>query len=96
MSIIVLPVAVVVNMVVSSVALWIAGQITALKMAFKEVAIICVVSGLMWFVPYAGGILALLVFFYLLKQYTDAPMYPDMILVTLITQGIAAMCWYSF
>lgn len=65
---------------------WLAGKVTAVNILFKD-AIICVgVSSLLVFIPVVGWILSVVTYFYLLKKFTASDIWPDLILLVIVSK----------
>ena len=74
------------DVVVSGFFLWIAGKVTTVQIGFKE-GLICIgASSILALIPSVGWILSLIAFFYLLKDFTGANVWPDLILLVLVTK----------
>ncbi|EHR40044.1 hypothetical protein [Alishewanella jeotgali] len=74
------------DVVVSGFFLWIAGKVTTVQIGFKE-GLICIgASSILALIPGVGWILSIIAFFYLLKDFTGANVWPDLILLVLVTK----------
>ncbi|WP_028876949.1 hypothetical protein [Teredinibacter turnerae] len=70
---------------------FLAGKLTAVEIEFKE-AVICVgLSSLLGLIPSVGWILSIIAFFYLLKKYTAADIWPDLILLVVVSKLISVV-----
>lgn len=74
------------DVLVSGFFLWIAGKVTTVQIGFKE-GLICIgASSILGLIPGVGWILSIIAFFYLLKDFTGANVWPDLILLVLVTK----------
>ena len=77
------------DVVITGVFLWAAGKVTTVQVGYKE-GVICVgVSSLLALIPGIGWILSIVVLFYLLKDFTGASVWPDLILLVLVTKFLS-------
>lgn len=77
---------VVLDALITGLIVWMAGRLTAVQIELKE-AIICVgVSSLVGFIPSIGWILSIFVFFFLLKKFSEADIWPDLILLVIVSK----------
>jgi len=83
-------------------ALWFATIVTRVEIRFREAVIVVVAASAARLVPtFAGTLLALVVFLLLLGRFTAAPVWPDLVLTSvvsvlfslLITLGIGS--WFA-
>ncbi len=74
------------DVVISGVFLWVAGKVTTVQIGYKE-GLICIgASSALALIPTIGWILSILALFYLLKDFTGANVWPDLILLVLVTK----------
>jgi len=77
---------VVLDAVITGFIVFLAGKLTAVQIDFKE-AVICVgVSSVFGFIPGIGWLLSIIVFFYLLKRFTASDIWPDLILLVVVSK----------
>ncbi|WP_299195881.1 hypothetical protein [uncultured Amphritea sp.] len=79
---------VVLNAVITGAILWIASKITAVHLNFSHTLIAAGGAALVSLIPSFGWVLSIIVLFYLLKQFSDADIWPDIILLVLVSQLI--------
>jgi len=84
------------SIVLSGTFLWIASKITSVSLLFKEALICVVASGIAGLIPILGLPLSFFVFFYLLRHYTSAAFWPDLILMTLISKLFSFILMFAF
>ncbi|WNO10797.1 hypothetical protein [Teredinibacter sp. KSP-S5-2] len=75
--------------IISGSVLWVASRITSVDLLFKTAVIVSGCSALVGLIPGVGWILSIVVFFYLLKKYTGASVWPDLILMVLVSKLVA-------
>ncbi|MBN3562200.1 hypothetical protein [Aliamphritea spongicola] len=75
----------------SGVALWLASKVLSVQLRFTEIVIAVFAASLVALlpVPILGWVLSLVVLFYLLKHFSDADVWPDLILLVLIGRLIS-------
>lgn len=79
------PIGFLVWILVCGTALWLATIVTRVQISFREAAIVVCAAGLVSLVPWAGGVLGLIVFFLLLRRATGAPVWPDLLLTSVVS-----------
>jgi hypothetical protein len=72
--------------IVSGLILWIASKLTREELGLKEAVIVSGGAALVGFIPVIGRIASIIIFFYLLKQFTQARIWPDLILIVLVSK----------
>ncbi len=72
----------------TGIALFIAGKITFTEISLPEAIISVAISSLFMLIPYIGGFLSLIAFFFLLKYFTRYDIWPDLILLTVVSKLI--------
>ncbi|MCG7531635.1 hypothetical protein MHM98_09810 [Psychrobium sp. MM17-31] len=77
-------------------ALFLAGKLTTTEIGFKEAVICVAVSGVVGLIPVIGWLLSIVVYFYLLKQFTAADIWPDLILLVVVSKLIGIMIVAAF
>ena len=82
---------VVINALAVGFPLFLAGKLTTIEIDFKEAVICVVASSLVGLVPSIGWLLSIIVYFYLLKQFTAADIWPDLILLVVVSKLIGLM-----
>jgi len=81
--------------IITGFIVFLAGKVTDVNIELKE-AIICVgVSSVLRVVPAVGWLLSIVSFFYLLKKYTAADIWPDLILMVLVSKLISIIVLIS-
>ncbi|MCX2836419.1 protein of unknown function [Microbulbifer thermotolerans] len=82
---------VVLDAVITGFIVFLAGKLTAVKIDFKD-AVICVgMSSVLGFIPGIGWLLSIIAFFYLLKKCTESDIWPDLILLVLVSKLISVI-----
>jgi len=79
---------VVLDAVITGAILWIASKVTAVHLDFSHTVIAAGVASLVSLIPSFGWLLSIIVLFYLLKQFSEADIWPDIILLVLVSQLI--------
>ena len=81
--------------VITGVLLWAAGKVTTVQIGFRE-GVICVgVSSLLALIHGFGWILSTIALFYLLKEFTGASVWPDLILLVLVTKLFSVVAFIA-
>jgi hypothetical protein len=75
--------------VISGTILWVASKITGEKLHLKEAAIVSGGAAVVGVVPIIGWVASMIVFFYLLKQFTQANIWPNLILLVFVSKLVA-------
>jgi hypothetical protein len=87
-----LVIAFVLNALFSGAILWLASRITKVRLLFKEAVICAAASALVGLIPtFVGVILSIIVFFYVLKHFTQADIWPDLILMVLVSKVVSLL-----
>jgi hypothetical protein len=80
----------VLNALFSGAILWVASRLTKVSLLFKEAVICAAASALVGLIPTVVGlILSIVVFFYILKYFTQADIWPDLILMVLVSKVVS-------
>ncbi|SEQ69843.1 hypothetical protein SAMN03080615_02445 [Amphritea atlantica] len=74
--------------VITGAILWMAGKVTAVHLNFSHTVIAAGAASLVSLIPSFGWPLSIIILFYLLKQFSDADIWPDIILLVLVSQLI--------
>ncbi|KKO45219.1 hypothetical protein WG68_10810 [Arsukibacterium ikkense] len=83
------------DVVITGLFLWLAGKVTTVQVGYKE-GVVCVgASSLLALIPGFGWILSIIALFYLLKQYTGAAVWPDLILLVLVTKFLSFIAFIT-
>lgn len=77
---------VILDAVITGFIVFLAGKITSVQIAFKEAAICVGISSILGFVPGFGWLLSIIAFFYLLKRFTASDIWPDLILLVVVSK----------
>ena len=86
----------IVSAVFSAGVIWAASKLTFLSIQFKQAVIVAGASALVSLVPGIGWLLSIILFLYLLNYYTDAPFWPDLILMMLVATLISWVILLGF
>lgn len=82
---------VILDAIITGFIVFLAGKLTAVQIDFKE-AVICVgISSVLGLIPTIGWLLSILVFFYLLKRFTASDIWPDLILLVVVSKLISVI-----
>lgn len=79
----------IIDMLVFTVCLWLAMDITGVKGSFRAMMVTVVVSSLLGLIPFAGMILSSISMFVLICKLTDAELWPDAVLMVVAAQFLA-------
>ncbi len=82
---------VVLDALITGTILYLAGHLTAVKIAFKEAVICVLLSSLLGFIPVIGWLVSIIAYFILLKRYTGAPIWPNIILMVLVSKLLSVI-----
>ncbi|MBN1008936.1 hypothetical protein [Amphritea pacifica] len=74
--------------VITGAILWMVSKVTAVHLSFLHTVIAAGAASLVSLIPSFGWLLSIIVLFYLLKQFSDADIWPDIILLVLVSQLI--------
>jgi len=90
--------AVLLDGLISGALIWVAGKITSVDIRFFEVvisvvaaAVVAIVASFLALPPVVGWLSSVIVLFYLLKKYSQASIWPDLILMVLISKIVAML-----
>lgn len=72
-----------------AVALWLAGRLTDVQLALKETTVAAGVAALLSLIPQVGWLLSIVALFYLLRRFSRADIWPDLILLVLVSRLLA-------
>jgi len=78
----------VLSLLLSSTALWVAAKIVQTEFSFQQAVIASVATTAISIIPSIGWILSFVVLFYIIKQFSDADIWPDILLMVLISRVI--------
>ena len=71
------------------VILWLSAKITSVDLALKETVIAAGAAAIVSLVPTVGWILSIVVLFALLKKFSQANIWPDLILMVIVSRLVA-------
>ncbi len=77
-----------VNLLIGGAALWLASKVLSVNLSFKETLITVAATALVAVIPLIGWIASLVVLFYLLQKYSGNDVWPDLILLVIISRII--------
>lgn len=80
---------VVLDALVGGVILWLSAKITSVDLALKETVIAAGAAAIVSLVPTVGWILSIVVLFALLKKFSQANIWPDLILMVIVSRLVA-------
>lgn len=70
--------------ILGGIALWIAAKITSVDISILQTVIAAGASALASMVPGFGWVLSVLILFFLLKQFSQANIWPDVLLMVIV------------
>ncbi|QJD59214.1 hypothetical protein HG264_10000 [Pseudomonas sp. gcc21] len=74
---------------VGGLFLWLAARITSVDLSFRETVMAAGAAALASLVPGIGWVLSLVVLFVLLKKFSQADIWPDILLMVIISRLVA-------
>lgn len=77
------------DVVIGGVILWLAAKITSVNLTFVETLVAAGAAAVAALVPTAGWILSIIVLFFLLKQFSRASIWPDIILMVIVSRLVS-------
>lgn len=78
-------IAFIIDILIYGVSLWGAAKLTGVTVTLKDMITISVLVSGASFIPYVGWLVAILVLFWLLQMATDVELFPDLILMFLVS-----------
>lgn len=82
---------VVADIIIGAAALWLAAKITHVNLHLSATLIAAVLAALVALIPTLGPFLAVVALILVLKYYSNAALWPDLILVCVVSRVIAAV-----
>jgi len=79
----------VLDLVFGGVALLLAAKATRVQLAFREALYAVAAAAVVALIPFVGWLLSLVVLFYLLRYFTNAPIWPDVLLMVIVSRLLA-------
>lgn len=86
---------VILDAMIGGTILWLAARITSVDLALGEAVVAAGGAAVMSLVPGVGWVLSLLVLFVLLKKFSRAPVWPDIILMVIVSRLVAFVALMS-
>lgn len=80
---------VVLDALVGGLILWLSAKIASVDLALKETVIAAGAAAIVSLVPTVGWILSIVVLFALLKKFSQANIWPDLILMVIVSRLVA-------
>lgn len=77
------------DVVIGGVILWLAAKITSVNLTFVETLVAAGGAAVAALVPAAGWILSIIVLFFLLKKFSRASIWPDIILMVIVSRLVS-------
>ncbi|SEG08774.1 hypothetical protein [Marinobacterium lutimaris] len=74
---------------ISGIILWLAAKITAVDLSLGETVIAAAVAALVALIPTLGWVLSLVALFTLLKKFSGASIWPDIILMVIVSRLVS-------
>ena len=70
-------------------SMWLASKLTALPASLREIAIPAMAAALVALIPgFSGWLLSIVVLFGLLRRFTEAPLFPDIALMVVVSRAL--------
>ena len=79
----------IIHVVFTGSVLWVAAKLTSVDLGFKGAAIAVILSAMVSWIPLFGGLLSLIVFFLVLKSMTNTRIWPDLIIMVIVSKVVA-------
>ena len=76
----------IIDAAVSGIILWLAAKVTNVDLFVKETIIAVSVASILALIPSVGWLLSLIALFYLLKKFSQASIWPDLILMVIVSR----------
>ncbi len=89
-------VAFVIEVVVGGFFLWLAAYVTKVDLSFKEILICVFAASIVAFIPVVGWIASIILLFILLKKFSSADIWPDILLMVLVSRLFVFMTLFFF
>jgi hypothetical protein len=87
----------VLDVMISTVAMWLAARLTALHATFFQISMAMLGAAVVGLLPgFWGWLLSIAALFWLLRYFTEAPMYPDIVLMVVVSRIIWALIIFHF
>lgn len=80
---------VVLDALIGGLILWLAAKITSVNLALRETVIAAGGAAAVSLIPAVGWILSIVVLFMLLKKYSQAKIWPDIILMVIVSRLVS-------
>ena len=80
---------VILDAILGGLILWVASKITTVDLAIRETIIAAGAAALASLIPDLGWFLSIVILFYLLKKFSQADIWPDLLLMVIVSRGIA-------
>lgn len=74
---------------IGGAALWLAAKITSVDVGFRDLVIAAGAAAMISFVPAVGWLLSIIVLFVLLKKFSRADIWPDLILMVIVSRLVS-------
>ena len=84
-----------IDIVVTIISLIVAGKLVETEIDLSAAAICALIAALLGWLPEYGAIVSTICLFFLIRFYTRAPIWPDVILVVGVARVLAMMLTYS-
>lgn len=79
---------IVADALLGGITLWLASNITSVDLQIKETIIAAGAAALASIAPAIGWLLSIIILFYLLKKFSHANIWPDIILMVLVSRFV--------
>lgn len=79
------------SILISGVILWISAKITGVNLTFRNILIVVAIANLLTLIPVLGHLFGLIGFFMTLKYFTQLDIWPNLVLLTIINQGLTVL-----
>jgi len=77
------------NIIITGFAIFLAGKLTSVQIELGQAAICVAIASLLDLIPGVGWLISLIVFFFLLKKFTRVDVWPDLIILVIISKLIS-------
>lgn len=85
------------DVAISTVSMWLAAEVTALHATFFQIGMAMPGAALVGLLPgLRGWLLSIAARFWLLRHFTEASMYPDILLMVVVSRMIWALIIFGF
>jgi len=80
----------------SAACLWVAMKLTAVDGTFLAMLLISAICAVIGLVPFIGWLAAFVAMFILIRRWTGAPIWPDAVLMVIVSRLVAVLAAFMF